>query len=60
MQGSTYGVVIRNSLRGFEFLGLNSLLLYAFSGLDKKIKIIGIVNGSVEFENYLKTLNTEL
>ena len=34
---------------GFEFSQLRSLLSWAFSQQDKKIKINGIINGSVTF-----------
>ena len=46
-----------------EFSQLNSLLTWAFSWHGKKIKINGIMNGSVTFkqyEIYFHTLNTEL
>ena len=54
--------MIRDSQRGFEFSQLNSLLSRSFSGQDKKIKIKGIINGSVTFtwyESYQNMLNTE-
>ena len=44
--GFAVTVVIRDS-RGSEFSRLNSLLSWAFSRQDKKIKINGIINGSV-------------
>lgn len=37
----------------FDFSRLNSLFSWAFS--QQKIKIIGIINRSVEFESYFKT-----
>ena len=55
--------MIHDSQRCFEILWLNSLLSWAFSGQDKKMKISGIINGSVTFkwyESYLNTSNTEL
>ena len=59
LQGSTEVVVIRD-LQGFQFSRLNSLLSCAFSRQEKKIKIIGIINGYVKIESHLNTLNTEL
>ena len=54
--------MIRNSRRGFKFSRLNSLLSWAFSRQYKKLKIIGIIIGSVTFkyERYHNFLNTEL
>ena len=46
----TERVVICDSQRGFEFSQLNSLLSWAFSRPDKKIKINGIINVCVGFE----------
>ena len=39
--------MIRDSQWGFEFSRQNSLLSQAFSQQDKKIKIMGIINGFV-------------
>ena len=39
-----------NSQQDFEFSQLNYLLSWAFSRQDKKIKIIGVINGSVTFK----------
>ena len=39
--------MIRDSQRGFEFSRQNSLLSQAFSQQDRKIKIVGIINGFV-------------
>ena len=44
-QGSTCPVVIHDSQQGFEVSPLNPLLSRTFSLQDKKIKIIGIING---------------
>ena len=54
--------MICDSRQGFEFSWLNSLLSWAFSQQGKKIKISGIINGSMTFRWYesYKILNTEL
>ena len=46
--------------QGFEFSQLNSVLSWAFSRprQDKKIKINGIITGSVTFEYYESYFNT--
>ena len=50
--------MICDSQQGFEFSWLNSLLSWAFSRQDKKIKINGIINGSLTFIWY-ESYNTE-
>ena len=40
----------RGSGRGFEISQLNSLLSWAFARQDEKIKIIGMINGSMIFK----------
>ena len=52
MQGLTQEVVICDSQWGFKFWWLNTLLSWALSRQDKKIKIGGIINGSVTFKYY--------
>ena len=47
---SRFNLTGHDSGWGFEFSWLNSLLLQAFSRPDKKIKISGIINGSVRFK----------
>ena len=55
LRGHDSGFRIHYYLFNFPFL-----LIWAFSQQVKKVKIIGIVNGSVKFESYLSTLDTEL
>ena len=50
LQSLTQRVMIHDSRWGFEFSWLNSLLSWAVSWQDKKIKINGIINGSVRFK----------
>ena len=42
-QGSTWGVMIRDSQRGFKISQPDSLLSWAFSRQEKKIKIIEVI-----------------
>ena len=43
-------VVIRDSRQDFQFSRLNSLLSWAFSRQDEKIKVNGIINAYVAFK----------
>ena len=49
-QGSTEQVVICDSQQDFAFRQLNYLSSRSFSQQEKKIKIKGIINGSVTFK----------
>ena len=42
--------MIRDSQQGFEFSWLNSLLTWALSQQDKKMKITGIIKESMTFK----------
>ena len=62
---SGFNLMSRDSwfMMRFEISWPNSLLLWAFSWQNKKIKTNGTINGSVTFkahESYLNTLNTKL
>ena len=52
--------MIHDSRWGFGFSWRNSLLSWVSSWQYGKIKIIGIMSGSLTYETYLNTLNTEL
>ena len=48
--GKNLRVVIRDSRQDFQFSQLNSLLSWAFSRQDEKIKVNGIINAYVAFK----------
>ena len=60
--GSGFDVKGRDSQRGFKMSRLISLLSWAFSGQDEKIRIIGIINRFMTFKykSYLNILSIEL